>query len=150
MVQAKEVSGRLHRHGDGEVPLTADERSRLVLAFAKVLHVNGQATEQTVSASERLARALGLSATVVPRWGGLELLIDGERGTLPLQVTADPVAVDGEVADRERTHLLVPGILHAPSSLGEPIGRAGQPRGRAGPRLRPTKRTSVRTRGPVR
>jgi len=96
MVQAKEVSGRLHRHGDGEVPLTADERSRLVLAFAKVLHVNGQATEQTVSASERLARALGLSATVVPRWGGLELLIDGERGTLPLQVTADPVAVEME------------------------------------------------------
>ena len=29
--------------------MTADERSRLVLSFARVLYVNGQATEQTVS-----------------------------------------------------------------------------------------------------
>jgi len=76
--------------------MTGDERSRLVLAFAKVLHVNGQATEQTVSACERLARALGLSATLVPRWGGLELLVDDTQGTLTVQVTADPAGVEME------------------------------------------------------
>jgi hypothetical protein len=37
--------------------MTADERCQLILAFARVLYVNGQATEQTVSAAERLARA---------------------------------------------------------------------------------------------
>ena len=74
--------------------MTADERSRLVLAFARVLYVNGQATEQTVSAAERLARALGLRATMVPRWGGLELLVYGQQGMLTVQVAADPAAVD--------------------------------------------------------
>jgi uncharacterized membrane protein YjjP (DUF1212 family) len=74
--------------------MTADERSRLVLAFARVLYVNGQATEQTVSAAERLARALGLRATIVPRWDGLELLVEGQQGVLTVQVAADPAAVD--------------------------------------------------------
>jgi uncharacterized membrane protein YjjP (DUF1212 family) len=44
--------------------MTVDERYRLVLGFASILYVNGQATEQTVGAAERLARALGLRATV--------------------------------------------------------------------------------------
>lgn len=74
--------------------MSADERTRLVLAFARVLYVNGQATEQTVGAAERLARALGLRATIVPRWGGLELLIDDRQGIRTAQVTADPVGVE--------------------------------------------------------
>jgi uncharacterized membrane protein YjjP (DUF1212 family) len=74
--------------------MTADERSRLVLAFARVLYVNGQATEQTMSAAERLARALGLRATIVPRWGGLELLVDDQQGMLTVQVAADPAGVE--------------------------------------------------------
>jgi uncharacterized membrane protein YjjP (DUF1212 family) len=41
--------------------MTSDERCNLVLTFARTLFVNGQATEQTVTAAERLARALGLS-----------------------------------------------------------------------------------------
>src|SRR5260370_36972263 len=74
--------------------MTADERSRLVLAFARVLYVNGQATEQTMRAAERLARALGLRASIVPRWGGLELLVDDQQGMLTGQVAADPAAVE--------------------------------------------------------
>jgi len=74
--------------------MTADERSRLVLAFARVLYVNGQATEQTVSAAERLARALRLRGTIVPRWGGLELLVDDQQGMLTVQVAADPAGVE--------------------------------------------------------
>ena len=54
--------------------MEADEQAKLVLAFAKVLYVNGQATEQTVSAAERLARARGLHATIMPRWGELQLV----------------------------------------------------------------------------
>ena len=74
--------------------MTADERSRLVLAFARVLYVNGQATEQTVSAAERLARALGLRASLIPRWGALQLLVDDQQGMLTAQVAADPSGVE--------------------------------------------------------
>jgi hypothetical protein len=49
--------------------MTLEERSNLVLAFAQVLFVNGQATEQTVTAAEQLGRTLGLRAKVMPRWG---------------------------------------------------------------------------------
>src|SRR5450432_1165242 len=74
--------------------MTADERSRLILAFARVLYVNGQATQQTVSAAERVARALGLSATILPRWGALDLLIEDRQGIATAQIAADPAGVE--------------------------------------------------------
>jgi uncharacterized membrane protein YjjP (DUF1212 family) len=74
--------------------MTADERSQLILAFARVLFVNGQATEQTVSAAERLAGALGLRATILPRWGALDLLIDDKQGMVTTQIAADPAGVE--------------------------------------------------------
>jgi uncharacterized membrane protein YjjP (DUF1212 family) len=74
--------------------MTADERCQLILAFARVLYVNGQATEQTVSAAERLARALGLHATILPRWGALDILIDDKQGIRTTQVAADPAGVE--------------------------------------------------------
>ena len=77
--------------------MTSDERVRLVLAFARILFVNGQATEQTVSAAERLARALGLSATIVPHWGGLELLLDDQQAMRTVQVSGDPAGIDRSV-----------------------------------------------------
>jgi uncharacterized membrane protein YjjP (DUF1212 family) len=66
----------------------------LILAFARVLFVNGQATEQTVSAAERLARALGLRAAILPNWGTLDLLIDDTQGTPSTQTAADPAGVE--------------------------------------------------------
>jgi uncharacterized membrane protein YjjP (DUF1212 family) len=69
-------------------------RSDLVLSFAKILFANGQATDQTISATERLGRALALRATIIPRWGELELQAadaDAERTT---QIVADPSGVD--------------------------------------------------------
>ena len=54
--------------------MTLEHGSNLVLAFARVLYVNGQATEQTVAAAERLGHTLGLRAKVMPRWGELRLL----------------------------------------------------------------------------
>ena len=73
---------------------TADEQANLVLAFAKVLYVNGQATEQTVSAAERLARARGLHATIMPRWGELQLVANDRHGTLIAQAAAYPAGVE--------------------------------------------------------
>jgi uncharacterized membrane protein YjjP (DUF1212 family) len=74
--------------------LTADERANLILAFARVLYVNGQATEQTVSASERLGRALGLRATIMPLWGQLQLVADDKDRTFIIQIAADPAGVE--------------------------------------------------------
>jgi uncharacterized membrane protein YjjP (DUF1212 family) len=71
-----------------------EQRSNLVLAFARVLYVNGQATEQTVAAAERLGRTLGLRAKVMPRWGELRLQSEDEDGRLISQVAADPTGVD--------------------------------------------------------
>src|SRR5215467_1135444 len=74
--------------------MTAAERSNLVLAFARVLYVNGQATEQTVAAAEQLGRTLGLRAKVMPRWGELQLQSEDENGKVISQVAADPTGVD--------------------------------------------------------
>jgi uncharacterized membrane protein YjjP (DUF1212 family) len=73
--------------------MTAEERCNLVLSFARILFINGQATDQTVAAAERLSRALDLRATVMARWGALQLQSDGN--TVPFcQVAADPAGVD--------------------------------------------------------
>jgi uncharacterized membrane protein YjjP (DUF1212 family) len=74
--------------------VTLEDRSRLVLTSARVLYVNGQATEDTVAAAERLGDALGLHATLVPRWGELQLQSEEKDSRLIAQVVADPVGVD--------------------------------------------------------
>jgi len=72
--------------------MTPQERVDLVLAFARVLYVNGQATEQTVDAAERLGRALGLRAKVMLRWGELRLEDRGAKAVS--EIAANPVGVD--------------------------------------------------------
>lgn len=74
--------------------MTLDQRSHLVLAFARVLFTNGQATDQTVAAAERLSRALGLRATLMPRWAELQLQSDDKDAATISQVAADPTGVD--------------------------------------------------------
>src|ERR1700738_928601 len=74
--------------------MTLEERSNLVLAFARVLYVNGQATDQAVAATGRLGSALGLRAELMPRWGQLQLLSEGKDGRQIRQVAADPTGVD--------------------------------------------------------
>lgn len=88
----------------GQAAMTGGERANLVLAFAKALYVNGQATEQTVRAAERLGRTLGLRASVMPRWGELRLTAETGNGPLIAQVAADPVGVEMDrVASTMRT-----------------------------------------------
>ena len=73
--------------------MISDERCNLVLTFARILFINGQATDQTVAAAERLGRTLGLRTNVMARWGELQLQSDSE--TTPFcQALADPAGVD--------------------------------------------------------
>jgi uncharacterized membrane protein YjjP (DUF1212 family) len=74
--------------------MSLQERSNLILAFAKVLFANGQATEQTIGTAERLGRALRLRAKIIPRWGELELQAGDKDAELSSQIAADPTGVD--------------------------------------------------------
>jgi uncharacterized membrane protein YjjP (DUF1212 family) len=74
--------------------MSLQERSDLILSFAKVLFANGQATDQTISATERLGRVLGLRATIVPRWGELTVQTEDANARLSEQIAADPSGVD--------------------------------------------------------
>jgi len=74
--------------------MSLQERSNLILTFAKVLFANGQATDQTVDAAERLGRGLELRARIIPRWGELELQAEDKDAELSLQIAADPTGVD--------------------------------------------------------
>ena len=73
--------------------MTQEDHCKLVLAFARVLYVNGQGTELSLAAAHRLAAALGLPARISLRWGELELQL--EDGGRPVwHVAASPVVVD--------------------------------------------------------
>jgi uncharacterized membrane protein YjjP (DUF1212 family) len=72
---------------------TLEERSHLVLDFARVLYVNGQATDQMVAAVERLGRTLGLHVSIVPRWGDLQLQIADGDAMFISEVAANPAGV---------------------------------------------------------
>jgi uncharacterized membrane protein YjjP (DUF1212 family) len=74
--------------------MAMDERYNLVLAFARVLFINGQATEQTVVAAERLGCRLGLRVKLMPRWGELRLQSNDKSTDVVTQLAANPTGVD--------------------------------------------------------
>jgi hypothetical protein len=74
--------------------MTLEERSNLVLAFAKVLYVNGQDTDLTMAAAERLGRALGLRVRIMPGWGELQLRSEGNDPKLMCQIEASPAGIN--------------------------------------------------------
>ena len=73
--------------------MTLEERADLVLAYARVLYVNGQSTDQTLTSTERLGHTLGFRAKIIPRWG--ELLLRAREGDTRLisGIEADPTGV---------------------------------------------------------
>ena len=77
---------------DRALPTTSQKRSDLVLAFARVLHVNGESTDDTVAAGERLAGHLDLRARIIPRWGALQIQ-SAEEGSLSVGA-ADPTGIE--------------------------------------------------------
>src|SRR5499427_2567600 len=107
--------------------MTAAERSNLVLAFARLLYVNGQATEQTVAAAEQLGRTLGLRAKVMPRWGELRLQSEDEDGRLISDIAADPTGVDMDrVASAARVMEELGAGRLAPDAAAEAIAAISQ------------------------
>lgn len=74
--------------------MTLEQRSNLVLALARVLYVNGQATDQIIAATARLGSALGMRASLAPRWGELRLEAKQGSETRACQIEADPAGVD--------------------------------------------------------
>jgi len=78
--------------GRAQMPL--DQGSNLLLAFARTLFVNGQATDQMMTAAENLGNSLGLRATIMPRWGELLLEAKDHDRALVSVVAAEPAGVD--------------------------------------------------------
>src|SRR2546422_782666 len=75
-----------------DLPATSRAPSDLVLAFRRVFHVNGESTDDTLVAADRLADHLGLRASILPRWG--ELQIESADDGLVSVAAADPTGID--------------------------------------------------------
>jgi uncharacterized membrane protein YjjP (DUF1212 family) len=76
--------------------MTLQGRSNIVLAFTRLLYVNGQSTDDTLTAAERLGGYLGLRTHIIPRWGELQLeATDGTTQHFSI-ATASPDGVDME------------------------------------------------------
>jgi uncharacterized membrane protein YjjP (DUF1212 family) len=74
--------------------MTVQERSELVLSAAQVLFVNGQSTDRTIAAVGSFARALGLQAQIIPRWGELYLHAQDGHATRNFTLSAAPTGVN--------------------------------------------------------
>jgi len=84
--------------------MNLQEKSDLILSFAQVLHANGQSTDDTLAATDRLSGNLGLRTTMIPSWDGLQLEAKEEKGSLVALVSASPTGVEMErVASTMRT-----------------------------------------------
>ncbi|HXW91882.1 MAG TPA: threonine/serine exporter family protein [Terriglobales bacterium] len=104
--------------------MTPEERSNLILAFARVLYINGEATHAILGAAERLSGCLGFRATILLQWGELEVQTEDADGKLISAVEAAPSGVDMDrVASTLRTvEELCDGRL-APAKAMEAINR---------------------------
>ena len=77
-----------------EANMTREQRLSLILEFARVLFINGESTQKTLGAAERLSNCLGFRATVFPHWGELEVQTEDTAGKLISAVEAAPSGVD--------------------------------------------------------
>ena len=74
--------------------MTLEEHSNLVAAFVRVLYVNGQATDQTLAAAQKLGDALELRVMILPRWGELIFQASDREGRFVSAEEAEPASVD--------------------------------------------------------
>ena len=71
-----------------------ERQARIILAFAKVLFINGQTTTQVIHETEKIARALQLKALLMARWGELWLQVsDANGGQVECITDTDPVGM---------------------------------------------------------
>ena len=107
-----------------------DVLNRLALAVARVLYVNGETTDETVAAAERIGGKHGPRVRVVPRWGELQLESADETARPISIVAADPSGVHmARVASTMHTIERVEQGQIPPSEAIEQISRIA----RAGP-----------------
>jgi len=104
--------------------MSREERSNLILMFARVLYSNGESTQQTLQAAERVGNCLRVRATIFPHWGELEVQTEDTEGKLSSAIEAAPLGVDmGRVASTLRTaEGLCNGRL-SPADAMEAIGK---------------------------
>lgn len=76
--------------------MNLEEQSELILKFAQVLHANGESTEDTLAASHRLSKTLGVGTTMIPNWDGLQLEATAGNAHLVSLVSASPGGVEME------------------------------------------------------
>src|SRR6516225_2120708 len=74
--------------------MTREECSNLILAFARVLYINGESTHQTLDAAQRLSNCLGFRATIFPHWEELEVQAEATDGKFISAIEAAPTGVD--------------------------------------------------------
>jgi uncharacterized membrane protein YjjP (DUF1212 family) len=73
-------------------PLTCKAALETTALAATLLFAHGQTTERTVTAAERLGRALGVTVKVLPYWGELTVELDG--APVSRIVPTKPLGVD--------------------------------------------------------
>jgi uncharacterized membrane protein YjjP (DUF1212 family) len=73
-------------------PLTREAALKTTALAATLLFAHGQTTERTVTAAERLGRALSVTVKVLPYWGELIVGLDG--APISQIVPAKPLGVD--------------------------------------------------------
>ena len=84
--------------------MTRGEYSNLILAFARVLYINGETTHQILGAAERLSNCVGFPAAIFPHWGELEVQTEDSDGKFITAIEAAPSGVDMDrVASTLRT-----------------------------------------------
>jgi uncharacterized membrane protein YjjP (DUF1212 family) len=107
--------------------MTVEERADIVLAFARILFVNGQSTDQIVAAAGRVGDALGLRTQMTARWGQLQLEVRDGHTTLISTVAADPtgVVMDRVASTMRAVEDVCAGLL-APTAIEETIRAIAQ------------------------
>ena len=74
--------------------ITREECANVILSFARVLFINGESTQQTLGAAQRLGNCLGSRATIFPHWGELEVQTEDASDKFSSAIEAAPSGVD--------------------------------------------------------
>jgi uncharacterized membrane protein YjjP (DUF1212 family) len=74
--------------------MTREERSNLVLKFVQILYANGESTNRTLRAGERLSNCLGFRTTILPHWGELQIQTEDNDGKSTSAMEAAPTGVN--------------------------------------------------------
>jgi uncharacterized membrane protein YjjB (DUF3815 family) len=68
--------GQIRGNGVDRYAMSIDERA--VLKLAQVLYLNGQSTDEILRTSRQLSGQLGINATILSRWGEIQLIANEE------------------------------------------------------------------------